>query len=413
MYKWKIHYHSDCSFFAGCENMLINIWGSAEVRKQYDISFSYRANDRYIQGLKQRMNCNFPTFPLQFLNLPTLLSFPTFWPLLIKRILLVISYVILVIPLSIYDIWILKRLFKKINPDIIHINNGGYPGARSARTAAIAAKLAGISNIIMIVNNMAVRYKGVRCIDYPLDRLVVNSVDRFITGSIAASRRLKEVLLLPDCKLQTIHNGIALRQTTASQSETRKRLGLAKFEGTLFGVIAVLEPRKGHNVLLDAIIRLKNKNQEEKLEFKVIIEGTGALDEELKSTVKENNLGQYCLFVGEETNIMNFFSILDVLILPSINYEDFPNVVLEAMRLGKPVIASRLAGTPEQIVDGQTGLLVEPKNVKELAGAIKILANNSKLRKLMSQAGQERFNQHFTEKIAINKYLNLYHFLTN
>ena len=83
------------------------------------------------------------------------------------------------------------------SPDVLHINNGGYPAALSARAAAIAGRLAGVDKIIMVVNNMAVDYHRLsRRFDYPFDRLVVRSVDRFITGSEAASRRLSAVLWL-------------------------------------------------------------------------------------------------------------------------------------------------------------------------------------------------------------------------
>jgi glycosyltransferase involved in cell wall biosynthesis len=94
--------------------------------------------------------------------------------------------------------------------------------------------------------------------------------------------------------------------------------------------------------------------------------------------------------------------------LPSIQDEDFPNVILEAMALGKPVIASRLAGTPEQVVEGVTGLLVAPRNVTQLAAAICQLIDQAGMRSSMGRAALVRFNVNFTSQIALENYYNLY-----
>ena len=100
--------------------------------------------------------------------------------------------------------------------------------------------------------------------------------------------------------------------------------------------------------------------------------------------------------------------ILDVLILPSVTYEDFPNVVLEAMALGKPVVSTRLAGVPEQINDGETGILVAPNNFEELAKAITELCDNAELRSHMGLAAIRKFKEKFTAEIAVKNYMNLY-----
>ena len=104
-------------------------------------------------------------------------------------------------------------------------------------------------------------------------------------------------------------------------------------------------------------------------------------------------------------------SVLDVLIWPSVEDEDFPNVVSEAMGLGKPVIASRLAGTPEQVEEGKTGLLIEPRNVEQLSRAILQLSKNSDIRKSMGSAALARFKANFSSEIAIRNYNNLYKIL--
>ena len=101
-------------------------------------------------------------------------------------------------------------------------------------------------------------------------------------------------------------------------------------------------------------------------------------------------------------------AMLDVLILPSVADEDFPNVVLEAMAHGKPVIASRLAGIPEQVSEGATGFLTDPRNVEQLAQAITEISNNAQLRLKMGKAASNKFQNFFTAEVSVENYLTLY-----
>jgi glycosyltransferase involved in cell wall biosynthesis len=405
----KIHYHSECTFFAGCENMLANFFNAEGFRQTHNVSFSYAYSKLYEQGLNRRVHLELPIYTFRFLTLTECNKLPKRIPLLIRRVFMAGLRLLLNVPLLMYQVFVLFRLFKKINPDILHINNGGYPAARSALAAAIAGKCAGVPKVLMVVNNMAVGYRNYsRWLDYPIDRLIVRCVDVFITASHAAGVRLQTVLKLPAHQLRTIHNGITLRDLTCTVTETKQRLGLGEFKGVIFGVVALLIPRKGHQVLLDAVLELTTNKKLLGHEFKILIEGSGPLHSLLVDFVTINNLTSWVKFVGDEANIVDFMSVLDVLILPSIQDEDFPNVILEAMALGKPIIASRLAGAPEQVVDGVTGLLVAPRNVTQLATAVYQLADEAGMRSSMGSAALARFNTHFTSPIALNNYNNLY-----
>jgi glycosyltransferase involved in cell wall biosynthesis len=284
----------------------------------------------------------------------------------------------------------------------------------SARAAAIAGGIAGVPKIVMVVNNMAVSYKKnfLRLPDYPVDRIIANSVDLFITGSGAAAKRLQSVLMLPDYKIKSLHNCATNRRGDEPLDHTLSRLGLSGFDGVIFGVVALLIPRKGHQVLFDAILNIKEIIRKESKGFKVLIEGDGPLLEELRAFVNSHGLREYVKFVGNERNIVNFMSILDVLVLPSIADEDFPNVILEAMAHGKPVIASAIAGIPEQVVDGGTGLLVQPSNVQQLENAILRLNRNKPLRLKMGKAAALRSQDFFSADLVVENYIRLYNNLT-
>jgi glycosyltransferase involved in cell wall biosynthesis len=303
----------------------------------------------------------------------------------------------------------LFSLLRRLKPDILHINNGGYPGALSGLAASVAGSFAGVSTVIMVVNNMAVGYSGIsRKLDYPIDWMVARSVNFFITGSKAAKNRLVDVLTLSPAKVYSVHNGISIPTPLRIDCSIRDRLGLQEFKGVVFGVVAHLIPRKGHIFLLQAVRLLVHEKGLCDGDFKVLIEGDGPQRDILEDYVRQNELSNWILFVGNEREIFSFIANLDALILPSIYDEDFPNVNLEAMALGRAVISSDLAGTPEQIVHGKTGLLVEPENVQDLASAILYLIKDPEKRALMGEAGLRHFKDNFTSEHAVNNYNKIY-----
>ena len=371
--------------------------------------FLYHHNPEYHLGVQKRINSEVSKtyISIKGFNLsPTSL---TSFPAPLRKYLLKISYQLLKLPRQILAIVFLYKEIKEFSPKVIHINNGGYPGAMTARCAAIAAKLAKVPTVLMVVNNQAVDYRSLdRKIDFLFDKLVTKSVTYFITGSSAAAERLSKVLKLPASKILSIWNGVAPAKQSLSDSQVKQMLGLAEFSGVIFGVIAVLEPRKGHKVLLQAILELQQGGGFSGRQVKFILEGTGSIALDLEEFIRLNSLGDLVSIIEYEGPIMELMSCLDVMILPSIASEDFPNVILEAMSVGKPVIASRFAGIPEQVDDELTGILVLPGDVGELKSAISRLESDSDLRISMGERGLKRYEGHFSLEKAISKYDSFY-----
>lgn len=393
--------------------MLINFWESPQLRQSCDISFSYRASPAYTSGLYKRAKVYFPIYALNLPDLSWIDDYVTHWPTGLRRSVQILSNGILGMPMFLYDVIALTRLFRRIRPQILHVNNGGYPGALSCRAAPIAAKLSGVKNVVMVVNNLARPYGGCsRWLDYPIDRLVVRSVSAFVTGSKAAASRLGQVLGLAPQEVMPLHNGIASRHLIENPQQTRHRLGLGDFDGALFGVVALMERRKGHLVLLKALARFIKSHPAFASKVKLLLEGDGPMRRELEDFVAAQGLSDLVCFVGVEKNVFDFMRALDVLVLPSIDNEDFPNVLLEGMALGLPVIASYLAGTPEQVEDGATGLLVPPGDVAALTDALATIVSDPLLRKKFGATGRQRFEENFTAERAVGRYLQLYKKMT-
>jgi L-malate glycosyltransferase len=409
----RVHFHTDCPSFAGCENMLANFLNSARFRQEFTVSLSYRTTDAYRIGLAGRTRMDFPVYPVQFAEPTTVLPAPHWMPSMLRHLIRFTSRQCTTYPLLAYEIWKLRKLFATLSPQIVHINNGGYPAALSARAAAIAARMVGVRDIVMVVNNMAEPSRGpVTVLRDLVDRRVVRAVTLFVTGSVAAGAQLRRTLPLCDDQHVALPNGIELRAISETRSQTLLRLGLSQDSGVLFAVVALMAPRKGHRVIIEALARLQ-RDGPQLSGVTLLLEGDGPLRQDLEAMVRGAGLERHCRFIGAEANVMNLMAAVDVLVLPSISHEDFPNVVLEAMGLGKPVIASRLAGTPEQVDDEHTGLLVPPGDSAALAAALRRLALNPTLREEMGRAGRRRFEKRFTAEVAVRRYAALYHSFTD
>lgn len=405
--KRRIHFHSDCPYFAGCENMLVNFFRSRELTEQFDISFSYRYTDLYRKGFESRVDRPLRTIPLRLPDVNDLASRFRMKPVrvAVKVLLNLLFFRYFFI---LWNVVILYRLFKKESIDLLHVNNGGYPGAYSCTSAVLAARWAGIRRVVYVVNNIAASYRSpLRWLDYPFDRRVARTVSVFVTGSRYAGEALQRVLRLRPSQLVNIPNGILPRVVTESREEVLRRLGIGDTGRLLIGVVAVLEERKGHSYLLQALKLLKEQGFGEKIP-QLVIEGEGLERSRLEEFVRGAGLSRNVLFVGNEPNVFNLMNAVDVLALPSISHEDFPNVVLEAMSLGKPVIASRFAGIPEQVENMKNGILVEPKDTVGLAAAIEKLANDDGMKQRLGQAGRQRFEERFTAHVAVKNYIQLY-----
>ncbi len=403
--RLRIHYHSDCSFFAGCENMLVNFFHCDELSGIGSLSFSYRFSRAYQQGLEQRVSKSIPMFALPLIEYNQVVCKVAM--VVGKGAARAISLMLLLkIWLLLYNTMVLWGCFRKLKDvDLLHINNGGYPGAGSCMAAVFAGRLCGIRKIVYVVNNIATDYqRPARWIDYPFDRLIARFVCRFVTGSAYAGKALGRVLGLSSGKVINVPNGIRLREASESREEFCERHSLPN-DRFLIGVIAVLEKRKGHEVLLEAMKLLKERIGQMPL---LLIEGDGPERSRLMKYVESNKLhGEVC-FVGVEENVFNILNSVDLVILPSISDEDFPNVVIEAMGLGKAVIASRMCGTPEQIDHLENGILVPPGNADALADAMVELIVNPSLRRRLGVNAREKFSREFTADVAVGRYMELY-----
>jgi colanic acid/amylovoran biosynthesis glycosyltransferase len=157
--------------------------------------------------------------------------------------------------------------------------------------------------------------------------------------------------------------------------------------------------------LLKACSQLKREGYP----FRCIIAGDGPLLRTLRDFIADHDLVEEVVLLGRvfQESIREIYSHADIFVLSSVQ-ENLPNVLLESMAMGLPVVATNIAGVPELIIDRVTGLLVRPNNPNQLAESIKILIDNRDLAFTLAKNGREYVCAHFDIQSSLNQLQSLY-----
>jgi glycosyltransferase involved in cell wall biosynthesis len=279
----------------------------------------------------------------------------------------------------------IRALVKRHRPDVLHANNGGYPGGESVRLAPIAAAREGVPSV-QFVHNMAYPPAIPARVELALDAAVDRSVHSWLTAAARASDALASVRRISRAKVRTVHYGVPPISRGESEPDRGARAELGFPEGVVgILVVASFEPRKGHRVLLDAVARIEEARRPH-LAFVGVGETRGAVERE----VRERGLADWIRFLGWREDVGRLMAASEVLALPSISHECLPYAILEAMSHGKPVVSTDVAGIPEIVRHGVTGLVVPPGHADELARALERLVADPAERLRMGEAGRER-----------------------
>jgi glycosyltransferase involved in cell wall biosynthesis len=237
------------------------------------------------------------------------------------------------------------------------------------------------------------------CCDEVANRMGVNRI-------IAVSSQIERVLSQKygRGKVVQIHNGICLNRVrlTKSTEETRKGLGLTTGR-RLIGTVGRLTAVKGHAHFLLAARQLLEDGED--LHF--VIVGDGPLLDQLREKAEELGIKDNVMFLGHRDDTYDLLRAMDIFVLPSL-HEGIPMVMLEAMALARPVVASRVGGIPEVLTDQVHGLLVSAGNPVELTRACEKFLKNQVLAESCGRAGQMRIEQEFSSEAMGEKVASLY-----
>lgn len=243
----------------------------------------------------------------------------------------------------------------------------------------------------------------------PLQRLLDRSSSSWARHIIAISSGVRKILIDLDGvrqgKITVIHNGIELPSYPLARENAlraRNEFSIKEYE-IVVGTLGSLHPRKGYRYLIEAMKLVF----ESKDNIKLMMVGEGVLRTELKHLSEELGIEDKVIFTGYREDVNNLLSAMDIVVQPSIE-EGFGIAILEAMALGKIVIATNVGGIPEIINNGETGMLVPCANAGALAKAISFIIERPDLSKTIAEKGRKSVEENFNIVKMVRGYENLY-----
>jgi glycosyltransferase involved in cell wall biosynthesis len=228
---------------------------------------------------------------------------------------------------------------------------------------------------------------------------------RFADRIVPVSHNLGERLALGSDyakKLSHIPNAVEPVAPDKQFADVRSQLGISETT-LLLAVVGRLSPEKGHRYLLEALPTLLKACTD----IKVVFVGDGQEREALLADIDRLCLKECVKLAGYQEDVSSFFNACDVLVMPSLS-EGMPMAALEAMSFAKPVVATLVGGIPEVVVNGKTGLLVEPQNPAALAYALSDLLHNVERMKEFGCAGRARVESEFGPAARVRSVDDLY-----
>ena len=286
----------------------------------------------------------------------------------------------------------LIKLIRAVSPSILHC---------FLFRANILGRIAGrIARVPIIISS-------VRVIEAPrakhlIDRLTAPLTTHYLAVSQAARNHTIQHAKISPSKIVTIYNGIKCNGEYTEKPIWRSMLSLSPRD-VLLGLVGRFHKQKGHIVLLKALPFILAQAPH----THVLFCGEGREEARLKVMVQDLGLTGHVHFVGLIENAYQMLSQIDIVVVPSL-WEGMPNVVLEAMAAGRPVVASNVAGMDEVVVDGKTGLLCNPGDPHALADALLKLIKDSSLMKHLGRSGYELVRQRFQISTMVGQTIQYY-----
>lgn len=285
----------------------------------------------------------------------------------------------------------LFRLCRRLRPEIVLLCN-----QRAARLAAPAARLAGVPAVVMR-NGLEGSFGNKRWNRW----LARTCISHFVVNAEALRAEILSFGWVAPERVTVIYNGIDATASRPLRSREAVRVELLAPEERSDGVslvvcVARLAGGKGQDDLIRAVALLRPAHPD----LRLLIVGEGNRRPALEALVAEAGLGAQIRFLGFRRDVADLLAAADVVAIAS-HREGLPNIALEAMAAGRPVVATAVSGTPEAVVDGETGLLVPPARPDALAaGLARLLADPSEAQ-AMGERGRARVQARFHAGTAL------------
>ena len=283
-------------------------------------------------------------------------------------------------------IWACRSIIHRFCVDVVNTHS-----SRDTWIGSIAGRISSRRPIILRTRHLSIPIRpGFQ------SHLLYNVLPHGIitTGRMIQNEIVQKLKINPK-QVESIPTGVDIvrfnSERTVGKVREELNLPLGHF---LIGMVSVLRSWKGHFDLLKAA----GKVIEEIPNSFFIIVGEGPMRHQIQEEIQKLSFKDSIRLAGFREDIPNILASLDLLVHPSYANEGVPQVVLQAMSMGKPVVASNIGGINEVVQNEETGLLIPPRNPMQLAAGIVRLLQHKDMRKRMGQNGRNRVNKNWTLK---------------
>ena len=271
-----------------------------------------------------------------------------------------------------WDVARIQRYLSDTRPQIVHT---------FLLTASLYGRLAAMLARVPIVIGTEVNiYEHKRGSHAVAERLLMGGTDRVVVAAESVREFYIRQVHADPAKVEVIYNAVDWSQleTTMTRDAMRASLGLSS-SAVVAGIIARLTEQKGHRYLFDALAATPALH-----DVHLLVVGDGGLGTALRAQADALGLSPRVHFLGARRDLGNLLAAMDIFVLPSL-WEGLPLSMVLAMGAQVPVVATRVAGIPEVVEDGRTGLLVPPGDSAGLGRALARLFADAGLRQQLGR----------------------------
>jgi glycosyltransferase involved in cell wall biosynthesis len=287
----------------------------------------------------------------------------------------------------------IKRLSQRLQVDIVHMH------CSPSHTLAIFSNLLG--NKAKLVLSRRVIFP-VRPNTLSQKKFNFPAIESIICVSKAIQTVLEESINRKDI-FNVVYDGVNLQSITKRRTETSIRDEFNLHDKTLVVIIAALSPEKDHATFIEAAKILANESEE----FHFLIIGTGVEEKRVKQLIEAENLSDTITMTGFRYDIPDILQDSDYFVMTS-RMEGLGSSIIEAFANKTPVVATRIGGIPELVIDGETGLLASAGNAEEIASHVLTLQNSPELKKRLIENATNLLDQKLRIEITAKQTEDIY-----
>ncbi len=299
----------------------------------------------------------------------------------------------------------IKQAIARFRPDVVHTHSG--KAGLLGRVAAHALRVPAIVHTVHGAPFHAYQGRGAQAVLRRCERYAAGRCDALVSVADAMTEMLVAAHVAPRDKFTTVYSGMEVEpflEADQYRQATRRQLGYAD-EHVVVGKIARLFHLKGH----EFVVRAAQQVIKSQPNVRFLFVGDGILSQSIRDQVRRNGLDRYFQFTGlvPPEQIPAVIGAMDVVVHTSLR-EGLARVLPQALIAGKPAISYDVDGAREVIINGETGFLLPPECIDELAAAIVTLAADPAMRARLGAEGRRRFTEQFRHQHMTQQLRGLY-----